>query len=122
MDTIVQNPTLAFIAVIITGIIASLPGLYAAWIQRKRIRAEGVKEEAEATDIITQAYARLQASYATMIDDIRESYQECGEKMEILTLEVIELRKENAFLVKENAALCIQIKRLEVQIEELING
>ncbi len=115
MDTIIQNPTLAFIAVIATGILASLPGLYAAWIQRKRIKAEGVKEEAEATEIITRAYARLQASYADMIASIEESYKECSEKMEVLTVEVKELRKENA-------ALREQIKRLEAQIEELING
>ncbi len=115
MDTIIQNPTLAFVAVIITGILASLPGLYAAWNQRKRMKAEGVKEEAESTEIITRAYARLQASYVAMITSIEESYKECSEKMETLTIEVAELRKENA-------ALREQIKRLEAQIEELING
>ena len=112
MDTIIQNPILAFVAVIITGILASLPGLYAAWIQRKRIKAEGVKEEAEASEIITRAYARLQESYMTMIAGIEESYKECSERMEYLTIEVEELRKENQDLRK-------QIKMLEQVITDL---
>ena len=122
MNTIIQNPTLAFIAVIITGILASLPGLYAAWTQRKRIKAESTREDAEAAEIISKAYTKLQASYVSMIDAIKENYKECSEKMETLTVEVRELRKENAVLMKENADLCTQIKRLEAQIEELING
>jgi CTP synthase (UTP-ammonia lyase) len=112
METIIQNPALAFIAVILTGILASLPGLYATWIQRKRIKAEGVKEDAQAAKIITEAYTKLQASYVDMIEAIRESYKECSEKMEILTIEVEELSKENEALRK-------QVKVLELVIVDL---
>ncbi len=110
---------LAFIAVIITGILASLPGIYATWIQRKRIRAEGVKEEAEAAEIISKAYAQLQASYVAMIDTIKVSYRDCSEKMEALAIEVEELRKENKTLLKDNAGLRKQIKTLENRIADL---
>lgn len=119
MESIIQNPTLAFVAVIITGILASLPGLYAAWIQRKRIRAEGMKEEADAAEIITRAYARLQASYAAMIESIEENYRDCSEKMELLAIEVDELRKENKQLIKDNAGLRKQIRTLETHIADL---
>ena len=122
MDIIIQNPALAFTAVIITGILASLPGLYATYIQRKRIKAEGRKEEAEAAEIITRAYTRLQESYVAMIASIEESYKDCSEKMDLLAIEVEELRKENKQLIRENGVLCKQVKRLETQIEELING
>lgn len=122
MESIIQNPTLAFIAVIVTALLASSPGLYAAWTQRKRIKAETVKEDAEAAEIISKAYTQLQASYVSMIDAIKENYAECSEKMEALTVEVKELRKENAHLLKENAALRKQVRKLETQIEELING
>jgi uncharacterized protein involved in exopolysaccharide biosynthesis len=119
METIIQNPTLAFIAVIVTGILASLPGLYAAWTQRKRIRAETVREEAEAAEIISKAYTQLQESYVDMIAAIKESYKECNDKMELLMTEVEELRKENKKLIKENEALCEQIKVLEQLIADL---
>jgi FtsZ-binding cell division protein ZapB len=120
MESIVQNPTLAFIAIIITGILASLPGVYATWTQRKRIRAEGAKESAEATEIIGRAYQQLQAQYKEMIIAIKESYEECSGKIDLLTLEVEELRKENKQLIKENADFCKQIKALEGYIEDLI--
>ena len=119
MESIIQNPVLAFLAVIITGILASLPGVYATWTQRKRIRAEGVKEEAEAAEIISRAYATLQASYVAMIDAIKESYRDCSEKMELLAVEVEELRKENKTLLKDNAGLRRQIKTLENRITDL---
>ena len=119
MNTIIQNPTLAFIAVVVTGILASLPGLYAAWTQRKRIKAETVKEDAEAAEIISKAYTQLQASYVAMIEAIKENYKECSEKMELLLVEVEELRKENKQLIKENAALCKQIKTLEKHVADL---
>ncbi len=119
METIIQNPILAFIAVIATGIIASLPGLYAAWTQRKRIKAETVKEEADAAEIISRAYARLQASYVDMIASIKENYQECNDKLEKLLVEVEELRKENKQLIRENETLCKQIKVLEGLVADL---
>ena len=119
MESIIQNPVLAFLAVIITGILASLPGVYATWTQRKRIRAEGVKEEAEAAEIISRAYAQLQASYVAMIDAIKENYRDCSEKMEALAIEVEELRKENKTLLKDNAGLRRQIKTLEERIADL---
>ena len=119
MESIIQNPVLAFLAVIITGILASLPGIYATWTQRKRIRAEGVKEEAEAAEIISKAYAQLQASYVAMIDTIKTSYRDCSEKMEALAIEVEELRKENKTLLKDNAGLRRQIKTLETRIADL---
>ncbi len=112
METIIQNPTLAFIAVLATGILASLPGLYATWMQRKRIKAESVKSDAEAAEIISRAYTKLQASYVAMIAAIEENYKECGEKVELLTIEIAELRKENKQL-KE------QVKVLEQVIEDL---
>ena len=119
METIIQNPTLAFIAIIITGILASVPGVYATWTQRKRIKAEGAKESAEATEIIGQAYAQLQNQYKEMIIAIKKSYEECSCKIDLLTCEVEELRKENQQLMKENVELCIQIKSLEGYIENL---
>ena len=119
MESIIQNPVLAFIAVIITGILASLPGIYATWTQRKRIRAEGVREEAEAAEIISRAYAQLQASYVAMIDTIKVSYRDCSEKMEALAIEVEELRKENKQLLKDNAGLRKQIKILETLVADL---
>jgi cell shape-determining protein MreC len=109
MESIIQNPVLAFIAILATGILASLPGIYATWTQRKRIKAEGVTEDAQAAKIITEAYTKLQASYVDMIEAIRESYKECNEKMELLTNEVEELHKENK-------ALREQIKVLELVI------
>ena len=119
METLIQNPTLAFLAVVITGILASLPGIYATWTQRKRIRAEGFKESAEATEIIGKAYTQLQKQYQEMIIAIRESYEECSGKIDLLTCEVEELRKENRQLIKENVDLCEQIKALERLIEDL---
>lgn len=119
MESIIQNPVLAFVAVIITGILASLPGIYATWTQRKRIRAEGVKEEAQAAEIISKAYAQLQASYVAMIDTIKVSYRDCSERMEALAIEVEELRKENKTLLKDNAGLRKQIKTLENRIADL---
>ena len=119
METLIQNPTLAFLAVVITGILASLPGIYATWTQRKRIRAEGFKESAEATEIIGKAYTQLQKQYQEMIIAIRESYEECSCKIDLLTCEVEEIRKENRQLIKENVDLCEQIKALERLIEDL---
>jgi len=119
MNTIIQNPTLAFIAVIATGILASLPGLYAAYTQRKRIRAESGKEDAEAAEIISVAYTRLQASYVDMIASIKEGYQECNSKLEMLIIEVEELRKENRQLIQENEALRCQIVVLEGLVSDL---
>ena len=112
MESIIQNPYLAFLAVIVTGILASVPGIYATWTQRKRIRAEGVKEEAEAAEIIGRAYRELQEGYKDMMDTIQSGYDDCSGKLEKLSLEVVELRKENAALKK-------QIKVLEQVIVDL---
>lgn len=119
MDTIIQNPILAFIAVVITGMLASIPGVYATWTQRKRIKAEGAKESAEATEIIGKAYTQLQKQYQEMIIAIKKSYDDCSSRIDLLTCEVEELRKENRQLIKENADLCKQIKILEGYIEDL---
>lgn len=119
MESIIQNPTLAFLAVIITGLLASVPGVYATWTQRKRIKAEGIKEEAEAAEVISRAYALLQEQYKELIMAIKESYEECSGKIDLLTVEVDKLRTENAKLIAENESLCQEIKSLKRHIERL---
>jgi len=114
-----QSPTLAFIGAVVIALLGAIPGIYAIWNQRNKTQAEVVRTDAEAAEIIGRAYKQLQDSYLEMIEAIQSDFKECAGKIDKLTTEIAALKAENEKLILENVALCEEMKKLEIRINEL---
>jgi uncharacterized protein YhaN len=123
METIIaENPTLAFLAILIPAILAAAPSIYNVWRQRNKTDAEKVKTEADAAKVIGEAYVQLQNQYKEMIDILKLSYDECANKMDILSKENEELERKIECLENEKDELQRHMRILEKKVAELENG